>query len=487
MRAEDTMRRLSWLTLGSAALLVVACGGDGAEAVPDAAPGVPDAAPSTPDAADTPDAAPAAFIDFSADDPFPGDWAAIPSAEVIAFYPAQASWQWLNGPGHTGAAGVSGGVGCVSCHSNGASAGDAKALGTRLVNHATLEPSPISGKVPWLAVNVQAAYDQERFYMRLRWQSEEPGIRHYLTRFDGQEWKQYGGPKPDVLEKGERPSYEDRVTMLLDDLNVPAKDGTASGFRQFGCFQTCHTAMRAMPLEPEAATVQAAIGREDVRKYLLISRNPAKQNDADGAWADMKPAGEIGQLLAEGKFLDLWQWRAARSAPVRYAGDDYVLEYRNFDQTGQNPFANNFNAESPVRFMYDANVVGFNAIPLAELDDRMPAFPLIVGQTAVAFDPGVTFQTDDIVSRLLLQVPTESRADVRAFSTWDAGQWTVVLVRNLDTGRPDDKRLVDGQVYTIGLSVFDDHVSNRRHHVTFPLRLGLGVATDTDVNAVRLP
>jgi hypothetical protein len=40
-------------------------------------------------------------------------------------------------------------------------------------------------------------------------------------------------------------------------------------------------------------------------------------------------------------------------------------------------------------------------------------------------------------------------------------------------------------VYDIGFSVFEDRVSNRRHHVTLPpLTLGLGV--DADVKAVKV-
>jgi hypothetical protein len=471
-----------------AAGLAVGCGGD-ADPPPDA--GVQ---PGTDAGVDPGDAGTDAgtdpqdpLIDFRGDFQFPGNWDDVPTAEVVAFYPAQASWQWLNSPGHAGGVAMGTGIGCLTCHGPGAPAGDAKQLGTQLVAHATLEPAPIPDKEPWKEIRVQAAYDAENIYMRLRWASESPGIRHYLIRYDGTDWAQFGGPKPDVTALGQPPSYEDRVTLIVDDDNVPARDGMTAGFQQFGCFITCHNAMRAMPQEPTTAAAQAAIGRPDVRKYLLITRDPALQTEADGAWADMKSEAEIEGLFTAGQFLDLWQWRGARSAPVRYAGDDYVLEYRNFDRTGQNPFANNFAAGVPVSFMYDDARVGFNAIPLAELDQRAPQFPLIRDETAIPFDATRTFQVDDIISRHVVQVPTESRADVRAYSSWDNGEWTVTLVRQLDTGRPDDKALVDGQVYTIGLGLFDDHVSNRRHHVTFPLRLGLNVAAGTDVNAVRLP
>jgi len=39
-------------------------------------------------------------------------------------------------------------------------------------------------------------------------------------------------------------------------------------------------------------------------------------------------------------------------------------------------------------------------------------------------------------------------------------------------------------VYTIGIGLFDDHVSNRRHYVSFETTLGLG--TEADIQAVKL-
>ncbi|KKU99682.1 MAG: hypothetical protein UY34_C0040G0008, partial [Parcubacteria group bacterium GW2011_GWA2_48_9] len=47
-----------------------------------------------------------------------------------------------------------------------------------------------------------------------------------------------------------------------------------------------------------------------------------------------------------------------------------------------------------------------------------------------------------------------------------------------------DKVLRPGRAYPIGFSIFDDTVSNRRHYVTLPLTLGLGV--DGDVRAVKV-
>lgn len=75
-------------------------------------------------------------------------------------------------------------------------------------------------------------------------------------------------------------------------------------------------------------------------------------------------------------------------------------------------------------------------------------------------------------------------ADVQAFGQYADGHWVVELRRKLNTGNPDDKVLRPGRAYLIGFAIFDDTVSNRRHYVTLPLTLGLGV--DGGVKAVKV-
>ena len=80
------------------------------------------------------------------------------------------------------------------------------------------------------------------------------------------------------------------------------------------------------------------------------------------------------------------------------------------------------------------------------------------------------------------RVTTGSRGDVDAYGVWSNGSWTVTFVRALDTGNPDDHAFIVGGVHSISLAVFDDHTTSRRHYVTFPVTLGLGV--DADLTAV---
>jgi len=408
---------------------------------------------------------------------FPGDWNKIPSKTVTLFYPGQASWEFLTSNAHPGAQAIE--AGCATCHT-----GQEKTLGAKLVEAGPREADPIPGKAPSVDLTVRAAYDAEFIYMQFRWPTRVPHATHTLWRYDGKQWTSWGGPKPDTTKKGMPPSYEDRLAVLLDEPdNVPAYDGSRATFSQVGCWMTCHNSMRAMPqdvprkaLDPHPYWGEKGRRVGDIRKYLLITRTA---RDDAGAWDKVKPADELKKLKAAGKYLDLWQWRAARSNAVGYASDDWVLEYRNGD-AGRSPF---FNPPKP-QFMYDEKVTGFKAIPESQLQARMGQAALIEKKNAVSLDPNAKFTVGDLLPQYLQREPEASGADVQAYGRYADGHWVVELRRKLNTGHPDDKILRVGTAYPIGFGIFDDTVSNRRHYVTLPLTLGLGVKGD--VTAVKV-
>jgi len=134
--------------------------------------------------------------------------------------------------------------------------------------------------------------------------------------------------------------------------------------------------------------------------------------------------------------------------------------------------------------MYDEKAVGFRAIPETELQARMGKSALTEGKTAVPLDPSAKFAVGDLLPQYLLREPQGSGADVLASGRYADGHWTVELRRKLSTGNPDDKVMRPGRAYPVGFAVFDDTVSNRRHYVTLPLTVGLGV--DGDVKAVKV-
>jgi hypothetical protein len=393
-------------------------------------------------------------------DPATIDWTKVPASAVTLFYPGQSSYEWLRNDHKKGkgAKAVADGQACVRCHEGGE-----QAMGAAIVKGGALEPAPVRGKQGHIDLNVQAAYDDKNAYLRFQWRTgaERPGSAYPSYRFDGKEWKSYGGPKLDQdVREGKTPAvYEDRLSFMLDDGKVP-------GFARQGCWLTCHDGSRDMPRTASTAEAQAAINKNDVRKYLPASRS----QPAD--WRTQKPAAELAAIKAAGGFADLVQWRAHRSNPVGAADDGYVLEFRNFD-SGKNHFASNFDGKAKrPRFMFDAAKKG--------------EF-LIGGVNARPFDPGAGWKEGDTLPSYFLQ-PADaagSAADNKATGVWKGGEWTVLIVRPLGLANDDDKALREGGVYSVGFAVHDDNITTRGHHVSFVRTLGIGAAAD--IRAVKLP
>jgi hypothetical protein len=406
------------------------------------------------------------------------DWSTVPETTVELFYPGQSSYDWLLGPEHKkgGNRAVAEGEGCVDCHE-----GEQADIGELIVSGERLEPAPIEGKHGTIDLAVQAAYDADNLYFRFQWptQMDRPGQMHDYIRFDGSQWAFIGGPRSSAKVP---PLYEDRLAIMIDDGKVP-------GFAEHGCWLTCHDGMRDMPNVATKEQVQAhpllgqALKQSDVRKYL-----PATRLDEVASWDQTRSADEIAELAAAGQFVDLMQWRAARSNAVGMADDGYVLEYRLFDD-GKNPFSWNVDRKTMTpTYMFDAAKVGSKSLTEAEIGDPSKPFALIREQNAVPYDPDAGWQEGDVLPGRLLSAEDSSGSaadNSEVNGTWEDGTWTVVWRRPLDTGHPeDDKILEEGGVYTVGIAVHDDNVTTRFHDVSFPLTLGIGV--EADIEAIKV-
>jgi len=415
----------------------------------------------------------------TAADPAKIDWSAIKATSVPLFYPGQSSYEWLRSAAHKGATKVKSGESCVSCHDEKDAERD---LGNQLVKGGRLEPTPVKGKNGFVDLRVQAAYDASNLYLRYQWKTNrsQAGTEHQYLRFDGKEWKVWGFPRLDkVVQDGTQPGiYEDRMSILIDDGKVP-------GFAQQGCWLTCHDGSRDMAKQATAQEVAAnpllaAIKKSDLRKYLPETRTDPSD------WKTGKTVDEITKLKADGKFLDLIQWRAHRSNAAGMADDGYVLEYRLAD-AGKDMFAGNADAQTHApRFMWDEKKMGFKSIR-ADSPARKGNLFLIREQNAVPFDPNAGWKEGDMIPDYVTsrEDAKGSAADNNAIASWQDGAWTVVLTRPLGLTNADDKTLKAGGVYNVGFAVHDDNITTRGHQVSFVKTLGLGAKAD--IEAVKLP
>lgn len=411
----------------------------------------------------------------------PTDWSGIPVKEIKLFYPGQSSYQWLRHPIHKNAnEKTAQGDSCISCHR-----GEETKMGEKIVS-SKLEPANIDGKQATIDLKVQAAYDDKNIYWRFQWRTKNnfPGRNHPHLRFDGKEWTQYGYPRlAKPVQEGKQPAiYEDRLSMMLDDGKVPL-------FKEQGCWLTCHVGQRDMQRKASKEQVQAhellgkVLKKKDVRKFL-----PTTRTDENASWDKTKSADEIAKIKAAGGFLDLMQWRAHRSNPVGMADDGYVLEYRLFD-AGNKSFSSNVDKKThQPKYMYDPAKTGVKSVTAENIRDAAKPYVLVREQNAVAFDPGAGWKSGDMIPEYVV-----SREDAKGSAAdnndvkgeWKDGMWTVVWARPLDTGHPeDDKILREGGQYTIGFAVHDDNITTRGHHVSFPQSLGIG--TEADIRVVKV-
>ncbi len=413
----------------------------------------------------------------------PTDWSKIPTKTVTLFYPGQSTYQWLRTREHEDRAAekVSDGESCTSCHK-----GEEAKIGDLTVTGKILEPTPIPGKNGSLKLTTQAAHDGEYLYLRFQWKSNmnREGRMHNMMRFDGKGWKFYGNHrvKEAVASGKEPPIYEDRLAIMIDDGSVP-------DFAKHGCWVTCHDSMRHMPNAPTSDQVKAhpllgkKMKKKDIRKYLATTRT-----DENASWDKTKSPEEIAKIKASGGFLDLMQWRVHRSNPVGMADDGYVLEYRIFDK-GKKMFSWNVDKKTMTpKYMFDESKVGFKA--LREEDFTDPAKPTAIVKEAngVPYDANAGFEPGDILPGRLLTARTEGSAgdNDSAKGTWKDGVYTLVFRRKLDTGHPEDDKIMKvGGKYTIGIAVHDDNVTTRFHQVSFPLTLGIGVKADIEAIALN--
>ena len=414
-------------------------------------------------------------------DPAKIDWSRIKATSIPLFYPGQSSYEWLRSDAHKGAGKeVMRGDSCVSCHDE----KDAeKDMGNKLVKGGPLEPMPVKGKNGYVDLSVKAAYDTRNVYIRYQWKTNNPypGTEHQYLRFDGKEWKVWGFPKLDkVVQEGAQPGiYEDRMSIMIDD-------GKVAGFAKQGCWLTCHDGQRDMAKqftkeEVAANAMLTAIKKGDVRKYLPDSRTDPSD------WKTGKSVEELAKIKADGKFVDLIQWRAHRSNSVGMADDGYVLEWRLGDD-GKDMFGGNADAKTHApKFMWDEKKVGYKSIT-AESQARKGDLFLIRETNAVPFDPNAGWKEGDMIPDYIIsrEDAKGSAADNNAVAAWKDGMWTVVLTRPLGLANTDDKALKAGGVYNVGFAVHDDNITTRGHHVSFVKTLGLG-AKKADIQAVKLP
>lgn len=234
-----------------------------------------------------------------------------------------------------------------------------------------------------LAVDLRAFYTANDLYLRISWvdATRDDAIRQW--HFDGSAW--HAGT-----------AQEDGFGLLW------APDGA---YPRFSCSYACHI------------------------------------SDFGVSGANFHASNRM-RLTQEGRWLDLWNWKAARTGRFGFADDRYL---DGNGMQGDTP-GELFSENSRARAEHDPTLQ-----PLAEGDQPIyDAEGLPIGSE---FRPAGSTAPGYLTER-----PLGGRADIAAVADYRAGRWTVILRRALDTGDPHDIRFVPGDPAgtVFGLSVMDD-------------------------------
>ncbi|TLM67244.1 MAG: hypothetical protein FDZ69_04970 [Deltaproteobacteria bacterium] len=233
-----------------------------------------------------------------------------------------------------------------------------------------------------IEVDMRAFYTERDLYLRLAWRDATPDRALMEWVFDGSRWQNSN-------------SQEDGFGLMWEP---------AGQFSGFTCSYACHI------------------------KDFGVNR------------ASFHASNKM-RLAREGAWLDLWNWKAGRTAGYGFADDRYLDgEGMKGDLPGEL-----FTPNSQL-----AQAAGSGAEPFGE-NDR----PLVDGERrpigAGAYPAGSR------APGYLVERPAGGRADVSAVAEHRGGRWIVTLRRPLETGDRHDVSFVPGDPRGIafGLAVMD--------------------------------
>jgi cytochrome c-type protein NapC len=236
------------------------------------------------------------------------DFSGVEAKSVTLFYPATASFEWIQGRDHGGSRSfLRSGDRCLDCHSK-----EVADLGAKLVKHDKLEPTPIPDKRGSVDIKVQAAHDGDNLHLRFQWKA----AAHTPAPFAD-------GGKMD-------PTNAVKFSVTL------AEAGAVERVGQAGCWASCHHDAKSMPDAPKGDALKSFDGKglveavEGVRKYLADTRTAIELRGGPGkprgGWDKVKDGAEIEALMAKGGLLDMMRFRSGEAAERGYVSADRVLK-----------------------------------------------------------------------------------------------------------------------------------------------------------------
>ena len=245
-------------------------------------------------------------------------------------------------------------------------------------------------------VTTRAIYSDDSLYFLFKWKDPTRSVIKQSWEFDGEKWHHL-------------PGNEDRIALLFEITRI-------NKFATRGCAVTCHS--------------PADLPKD---KWKFATRTAVEKGD-------------------------LWHWKAARSAPYKYADDAWLNLAGNptgsYRETGRRK---DIGAGGDVK---NQTPGGLRPIYMQD-PNKKPSVPgSLLMEEAIKITDYSIFKAGDIIPYRLPIKPSGSRFDVKAISRHAHGEWMVMLYRKLITGHEDDVGFNPLKNYGFALAVFDDSGSD---------------------------
>jgi hypothetical protein len=160
------------------------------------------------------------------------------------------------------------------------------------------------------------------------------------------------------------------------------------------------------------------------------------------------------------EMADLWHWKSARSNPVGYTEDGFIIDNpskepekgRKRDAGKGKAGKNRTKDKSGPAFMQDPSIS-------ASIPGSLLASEAVKINAASFFKERVW-----IPGYVLNRKWTDSFSDVKTQGAWKNGKWTVMMSRKLETGNEDDTQFNTRKKYPFLLAAFDNAHEHNSHN-----------------------
>ncbi|MBI5376214.1 MAG: IPT/TIG domain-containing protein [Candidatus Schekmanbacteria bacterium] len=337
-----------------------------------------------------------------------------------------------------------------------------------------------------ITVTLQAAHDSQNLYIKATWPDATNSATAGVLGYNGTGWVNFDPAQ----------TNEDKLYMMFPITDSAGRAGLT--FAQAGCASTCHltkndSGVITNTVAPLANCAMCHNNSDDVQDLAFVhpSVDPLTETctdcHADRSFNNVVLTPLAAQTMGAGTggVLDVWEWKAANTAPLGLARDaNSAFPIATADDGGSLTISNLLPVTSTVipQFIWTSISLGANdLIPASKLfdndgysiyttsdiwlDGSLAVFSGTVGSGDYYNKDGVITITTGHIARNILfddRGAVGGNKDLSVESAYITGTWNVLITRKLDTGNVGDVVFETGNTYNFGLAVTDNSTANHK-------------------------